>query len=57
MSGRPALLRRRDVKEILCAAQKAGARSVEIRTPGEVAVIVHLELPEENVAEEKPIDL
>ena len=41
MSGRPALIRQRDSKQIINAAKKAGAKRVEFRI-GAVPVIVHL---------------
>ena len=41
MSGRPALIRQRDSKQIINAAKKAGAKRVEFRI-GDVPVIVHL---------------
>jgi hypothetical protein len=41
MSGRPALIRQREAKQIIEAAKKAGANEVEVRI-GEVSVIVHL---------------
>ena len=41
MSGRPALIRQREAKQIIEAAKKAGAKEVEVRI-GEVSVIVHL---------------
>jgi hypothetical protein len=55
MSGRPALIRQREAKQIIAAAKKAGAKQVEVKLPNEVAVIVHLDLPDDkDVAEEKP---
>jgi hypothetical protein len=47
MSGRPALIRQREAKQIIAAAKKAGAKQVEVKLPNEVAVIVHLDLPEQ----------
>jgi glutamine phosphoribosylpyrophosphate amidotransferase len=41
MSGRPAVIRQRDSKQIINAAKKAGAKRVEFRI-GNVPVIVHL---------------
>jgi hypothetical protein len=41
MSGKPALIRQRDAKQIIAAAKKAGAPKVEVKI-GEVAVIIHL---------------
>lgn len=46
MSGRPALIRQRDAKQIIAAAKKAGVPKVEVKI-GEVAVILHLNAPEE----------
>jgi hypothetical protein len=56
MSGRPALIRQREAKQIIEAAKKAGAKQVEVKLPNEVAVIVHLDLPEEK-SEDEPITL
>jgi len=47
MSGRPAEIRQRDSKQIINAAKKAGAKSVEFRI-GTVPVIVHLAEPADN---------
>jgi hypothetical protein len=47
MSGRPALIRQRDSKQIINAAKKAGAKKVEFRI-GTVPVIVHLAEPADN---------
>jgi hypothetical protein len=41
MSGRPAVIRQRDSKQIINAAKKAGAKSVEFRY-GEVTAIIRL---------------
>jgi len=41
MSGRPAVIRQRDSKQIINAAKKAGAKRVEFRI-GAIPVIVHL---------------
>jgi hypothetical protein len=56
MSGRPALIRQRDCKQIIAAAKKAGAPSVEVKLPGGTAVIIHLNAAEEK-AEGEQIDL
>ncbi len=57
MSGRPALIRQREAKQIIAAAKKAGAPKVEIKI-GEVAVIIHLNTPEEKtVVEHEQIKL
>jgi hypothetical protein len=47
MSGRPALIRQRDVKQILGAAKKAGAKDVKVQV-GEVSLTIHL-------ADDKPL--
>jgi hypothetical protein len=47
MSGRPALIRQRDSKQIINAAKKAGAKRVEFRI-GPVPVIVHLTESDDN---------
>ena len=49
MSGRPALIRQRDSKQIINAAKKAGAKRVEFRI-GTVPVIVHLNEPDDTLA-------
>jgi hypothetical protein len=57
MSGRPALIRQRDSKQIISAAKKAGARRVEFRI-GDVPVIVHLiESDETPAAKDEKITL
>ena len=52
MSGRPALIRQRDAKQIIAAAKKAGVPKVEVKI-GEVAVILHLNAPEEKSEDEQ----
>ena len=42
MSGRPALIRSRDVKQVILAAKKVGATRVEVPIGG-TSVIVHLD--------------
>jgi hypothetical protein len=42
MSGRPAVIRQRDCKQIINAAKKAGAKGVEFR------IVVHLAEPADN---------
>jgi hypothetical protein len=42
VSGRPAPIRQRDIKQILGAAKKAGAKDVTVRI-NDVSVIVHLD--------------
>ena len=49
MSGRPAVIRQRDSKQIINAAKKAGAKRVEFRI-GDVPVIVHLTEPDHTPA-------
>jgi len=49
MSGRPALIRQRECKQIINAAKKAGAKGVEFRI-GDVPVIVHLTEPDDTPA-------
>jgi len=49
MSGRPALIRQRDCKQIINAAKKAGAKGVEFRI-GAIPVIVHLTEPDQAAA-------
>ena len=57
MSGRPAVIRQRDSKQIINAAKKAGAKRVEFRI-GTVPVIVHLvESDEKPIAETEQITL
>jgi hypothetical protein len=41
MSGRPALIRQREAKQIIQAAKKAGAKDVTVKI-GEVSLTVHL---------------
>jgi hypothetical protein len=47
MAGRPAIVRQRDVKQIIGAAKSAGAKDVTVLI-GEVSLII-------NLADEKPI--
>jgi hypothetical protein len=47
MSGRPAIVRQRDVKQIIGAAKRAGAKDVTVKI-GEVSLTI-------NLADEKPI--
>jgi len=49
MSGRQALVRSRDVKQVLIAARRAGASKVEVPIGG-TSVIVHL-----NKTDDKPV--
>jgi glutamine phosphoribosylpyrophosphate amidotransferase len=41
MGGRPALIRQRDLKQVINAARKAGAKEVELRI-GDVPAIIRL---------------
>jgi hypothetical protein len=45
MSGRAAVIRQRDAKQILAAAKKAGVPKVEL-TVGGIGVVFHLSAPE-----------
>jgi hypothetical protein len=57
MSGRPAVIRQRDSKQIINAAKKAGAKRVEFRI-GDVPVIVHLTEPDQShAAKDEKINL
>jgi hypothetical protein len=56
MSGRPAAIRQRDVKQVIGAAKKEGATKVEFRI-GTVPVIIHLDKEESSVAPEEQIRL
>ena len=49
MSGRPAVIRQRDSKQIINAAKNAGAKRVEFRI-ADVPVIVHLTEPDDTPA-------
>jgi hypothetical protein len=55
MSGRPALIRQREVKQIIGAAKKAGAKDVTVRI-GEVSLTINL-ADDKAVAEEEQITL
>jgi hypothetical protein len=50
MSGRPALFRRRELKEALIAAKKAGAPEVRLHLGGDVAVVIPLRTDDEKPA-------
>jgi hypothetical protein len=52
MSGKPALIRQRDAKQIIAAAKKAGCAKVEVKI-GSTAVIIHLGAPEEKSEDEQ----
>jgi len=49
VSGRPALLMSRDVKQVLIAAKRAGASKVEVPIRG-TSVIVHLDKADDKPA-------
>lgn len=55
MSGRPALIRRREAKQIIQAAKKAGAKDVTVKI-GEVSWTVHLD-DEKPLAEDEEVKL
>jgi len=58
MSGRPARIRQRDMKQLLLAAQKAGAKSVRVRlSDGAEAEISLCASDENSVAPEEQIRL
>jgi hypothetical protein len=42
MSGRPAVIRQRDCKQIINAAKKAGARQVQVNLPGGTSIVIPL---------------
>jgi hypothetical protein len=42
MSGKSALIRQRDLKQAIMAAQKAGAQEVQLRLGGGVSVVIPL---------------
>jgi hypothetical protein len=56
MSGRPAAIRQRDVKQVIGAAKKEGVTKVEVRI-GTVPVIIYLNEEENSVAPEEQIRL
>jgi glutamine phosphoribosylpyrophosphate amidotransferase len=57
MAGRPAIIRQRDVRQVIEAARKAGAKDVELRI-GTVPVIIHLCTTDQNsIAPEEQIRL
>jgi hypothetical protein len=55
MSGKPALIRQREAKQIIAAAKKAGAKDVTVKI-GEVSLTVHL-ADDKAIAEEDGIAL
>jgi hypothetical protein len=58
MSGRPAELRQRDLKQTIRAAQKAGAKEVRVNlTNGAVIVIPLIPDDEKPIADEEQIKL
>jgi hypothetical protein len=57
MAGRPAIIRQRDVKQVILGAQKAGASKVTLRI-GDVEAVIDLSTPEQKtVAPEEQISL
>lgn len=42
MSGTPAKIRQRDLKQALAAAQKAGAKQVQVNLPGGTSIVIPL---------------
>jgi hypothetical protein len=50
MSGRPALIRQRDLKQTIFAAQKAGVKEIRIRLSDGAEVVIPL-----STTDEKPI--
>ena len=42
MSGRPALIRQRDLKQALIAAKKAGAKELRVHLGDDVAMVIPL---------------
>ena len=53
MSGRPALIRQRDCKQIIQAAKKAGAPKVELKLPNGTAAVIHLDRQEQKDDDEQ----
>ena len=56
MSGRPALIRQRDVKQIVNAAKRAGAKDVEVKI-GDVKLTIHLADDDKQPTEEDEVTL
>jgi hypothetical protein len=42
MSGRPAQVRQRELKQAIIAAQKVGARQVQVNLPGGASIVIPL---------------
>ena len=58
MAGRPAVIRQRDLKQAIIAAQKAGAKEVQVRIGGDAVVVIPLCTPDDKpVAPEEEITL
>jgi len=58
MSGRPAQIRQRDLKQAIFAAQKAGAKEVRVRLSDGAEVVIPLSTPDDKpVAPEEQIRL
>ena len=51
MSGRPANIRQRDLKQTLMAALKAGARQVQVNLPGGTSIVIPLVPDDDKPAE------
>ena len=51
MSGRPANIRQRDLKQTLMAALKAGARQVQVNLPGGTSIVIPLLPDDDNIVE------
>ena len=52
MSGRPANIRQRDLKQTLMAALKAGARQVQVNLPGGTSIVIPLVPDDDKPAED-----
>jgi hypothetical protein len=58
MAGRPAVIRQRDLKQTLIAAQKAGAKEVRVQLNDGVSVVIPLLTPDDKpVAPDEEITL
>jgi hypothetical protein len=52
VSGRPAVIRERDVKAVIRAARKAGGTEVELRLGGSVSAVIRLAVDNEATADD-----
>jgi len=52
VSGRPANIRQRDLKQTLMAALKAGARQVQVNLPGGTSIVIPLVPDDDKPAED-----